>query len=42
VALSLIWVLSCIPQTRMTESAGESARESKSQTWSTSNALEAT
>src|SRR5205809_4239583 len=35
VALSLIWVLSCIPQTRMTESAGESARESKSQTWST-------
>src|SRR6266508_2281567 len=36
VALSLIWVLSCIPQTRMTESAGESARESKSQIWSTS------
>src|SRR6266576_4010813 len=35
VALSLIWVLSCIPQTRMTESAGESARESKSQIWST-------
>jgi hypothetical protein len=34
-ALSLIWVLSCIPQTRMTESAGESARESKSQIWST-------
>jgi hypothetical protein len=29
VALSLIWVLSCIPQTRMTESTGESARESK-------------
>src|SRR4030095_9165273 len=30
VALSLIWVLSCIPQTRMTESAREYARESKS------------
>src|SRR6266567_1027723 len=35
VALSLIWVLSCIPQTRITASAGKSARESKSQVWST-------
>ena len=39
VALSLIWVVSCIPQTRMTESAGESARESKSQICSVASPL---
>src|SRR6266436_1928976 len=35
-AFSLIWALSCIPQTRMAESAEESIKESKCQTWSTS------
>src|SRR5262245_35899666 len=34
-ALNLIWALSCIPQTRMIESAGESAKESKCQIWPT-------
>src|SRR6516164_2162068 len=34
-AFSVIWALSCIPQTRIAESAGESSKESKCQTWST-------
>jgi hypothetical protein len=32
---SLIWVLSYIPQTRIIQSAGESSKESKCETWST-------
>jgi hypothetical protein len=34
-AFSLIWDLSCIPQTRAGESAGESVKESRCQIYST-------